>query len=210
MGKIKICGITNATDAQLASRLGADALGFNLYPESPRFVQAERVRAIVANLPPFVEPVALFVDENVGHIRRTCEFCGIRTVQLQGDEPPTIVSELRAFKILKAIRVASARDLLQLRRYDVDAVLLDACVPGKKGGTGAVFDWSLAKGVTCGSPIILAGGLTPDNVSEAIRKVAPFGVDVCSGVEAEPGRKDRRLLRQFVQQAQRAFADLLS
>ena len=207
MGKIKICGITNATDAQLASKLGADALGFNFFPESPRYVSRERARAIVASLPPLVTPVALFVNEKREVIKETCDFCGIRTVQLQGDEPPGMIGDLPAYKIIKAFRVHSERDLAQLRKYDADAFLLDAYVAGKWGGTGVSFDWELAQSVAASVLVLLAGGLTPENVAEAIRIVKPFGVDVCSGVEAEPGKKDRRLLRGFIQEARRAFAE---
>jgi phosphoribosylanthranilate isomerase len=207
MGKIKICGITNATDAQLASKLGADALGFNFCPESPRFVARERVRAIVASLPPFVTAVAVFVDAHPEFMSETCDFCGIRTVQLHGDEAPGIVGKLRAYKIIKAFQVRSERDTAQIRRYDVDAFLLDAYVAGKRGGTGTSFNWDLAKSVACVVPILLAGGLNPENVGQAIRTVKPYGVDVCSGVESEPGKKDRRLLRQFIEEARKAFLD---
>ena len=205
MGKIKICGITNATDAQLAAKLGADALGFNFYPESPRFVGRERVRAIVASLPPFVVPVAIFVDEAPEFIRETCDFCGIRTVQLHGEEAPAVLGKLRAYKIIKAFRIQSERDLIQLRKYDADAFLLDAYAPDKRGGTGMSFNWQLAKSAASALPVLLAGGLNPDNVAEAIQVVNPYGVDVCSGVELEPGKKDRRLLRQFIQKARRSF-----
>jgi len=204
MIKIKICGITNATDAQLAAKLGADALGFNFYPESPRFVQRERVRAIIASLPPFVVPVGIFVDEDPVIVRETCSFCGIRVVQLHGDEAPSVVGVLRMFKIIKAFRIRGERDLGQLRRYDVDAFLLDAYVSGLRGGTGSTFNWDLAKTVSGGVPIIVAGGLNPDNVGEAIKALNPYGVDVCGGVEAEPGKKDRVLLRRFIQEARQA------
>jgi len=210
MGKIKICGITNATDAQLATKLGADALGFNFYSGSPRFVSRERVRAIVASLPPFVVPVAIFVNEQPALIKETCDFCGIRTIQLHGDEAPAVIGQLRAYKVIKAVQVQSERDLIQLRKYDADAFLLDAYVPGKRGGTGFPFNWELAKSAASSLPILLAGGLNPVNVAEAIRVVNPYGVDVCTGVESEPGKKDRRLLRQFIREARNAFLNELS
>jgi len=183
MGKIKICGITNATDAQLAAKLGADALGFNFFAQSPRYVVRERARAIIASLPPFVVPVAIFVDEDPRLIKKTCDFCGIGTIQLHGDEAPGIIGMLREYKIIKAVQVRTQRDLVQLRRYDADAFLLDAYVPGTRGGTGVAFNWELAKSVSCTAPVILAGGLTWENVADAIRAVGPYGVDVCSGVE---------------------------
>jgi phosphoribosylanthranilate isomerase len=157
-----------------------------------------------------VEPVGVFVNEDVDFIRETCGFCGIRIVQLHGDEPPSIVGKLRAYKVIKAFRVRSERDLTQLRRYDVDAYLLDAYVPGKRGGTGATVNWELAKLAAELVPVLLAGGLTPENVAQAIHIVRPYAVDVCSGVESEPGKKDRLLLRKFIYESQRAFLEASS
>lgn len=205
MAKIKICGITNATDAQLAAKFGADALGFNFYAESPRYISPERARAIIASLPPFICPVGIFVDEPPETIQMVCESCGIYTVQLHGNEPPETVGKLRAFQVIKAIRVQSERDLNQLRRYDVDGFVLDTYMPNMKGGTGVKFNWELAKSVTHTYPVILAGGLTPENVQDAIRTVRPYGVDVCTGVESKPGKKDRERLKKFILLAREAF-----
>jgi phosphoribosylanthranilate isomerase len=203
MVKIKVCGITNATDAQLAAKLGVDALGFNFCPESPRFVSRERAKAIIALLPPFVTPVGIFVNEDRAAIRETCAMCGLQAVQLHGEEPPSLISGLRMYKIIKAFRVHSERDLAQIRRYDADAFLLDAYTPGKRGGTGKTFNWNLARPIASSVRVILAGGLTPVNVGHAIRAVQPYAVDVCGGVEGEPGKKDRQLLRAFIEEVQK-------
>ena len=200
MVRVKICGITNATDARLAVRYGAHALGFN-FSKGPRLVTEERAQAIVAALPPFVSRVGLFVDEDVATILRICRSCGLDTVQLHGAERPTIVPELRPFKVIKAFRIREPDDVKHLGRYNVDAYLLDAFVPGKMGGTGRTFDWAMAADAHRYGPIVLAGGLRPDNVAEAIRAVKPFAVDVCSGVEVQPGMKDKQKLVTFLHAA---------
>ncbi len=193
--RIKICGITNLDDARLAVELGADMLGFIFYAKSPRAVSpivvAQICRAVT------VEKVGVFVNETEVNIRRIAEECGLTALQFHGDEPPSFCRQF-PLKRIKAIRVRNETSLQQVAEYDVDALLLDTYTDNQRGGTGMTFDWSLAvKAKSLGKPIILSGGLTPDNVCDAIRIVQPFAVDVASGVEGEPGRKDPTKLRRF-------------
>jgi len=203
--RVKICGITNPDDARLAADAGADAIGL-VFAKSPRRVDPEDAPAILAALPPYVEPVALFVDEPASRIRSLCRMIGIRSVQLSGDEPPELAAALGEFCVIKSIHVAAAADLEVMTDYPAHAFLLDTKVAGLKGGSGKTFDWSLAKGAEW--PFILAGGLNPDNVAEAVRMVQPYAVDVSSGVEAEPGKKDPEKVRAFVRNARAASPGL--
>jgi phosphoribosylanthranilate isomerase len=193
MVRVKVCGITNLEDALLSAEAGADGLGFNFWPRSKRYIEPDAAASIIAELPPSVTPVGVFVDEEPASI-----------VQLHGDESPETASALAAqgFLVLKAFRVGKGFQPETLRRYEgVAGFLLDADVRGEKGGTGRTFDWSQAQAARLYGPILLAGGLTVANVNEAIRQAQPFGVDVCSGVEQAPGRKDHRRLREFVRLA---------
>lgn len=201
MVKVKICGITNPKDARSAARFGADALGFNFVPASKRFVPRERARAIIASLPPFVTPVGVFANEKAETVLEICEFCGIQTVQLHGEEPPSYLSRLTRLRRIKAIRMSAESDLRQLARYTCEAFLLDTFVPDLLGGTGKAFNWEWAREASQHGPIILAGGLTSENVGEAVRIAQPYAVDVASGVESEPGKKDRRLMAEFIMAA---------
>jgi phosphoribosylanthranilate isomerase len=206
MVKVKICGITNPKDARAAAHLGADALGFNFVKGSHRCVSKERARAIIASLPPFVTPVAVFADEELREVLAVCEFCGIQTVQLHGREPPRYLAELPHLRRIKAIRLRTESDLRTLSRYTCDAFLLDAYVPGEIGGTGQTFNWEWARQAGTQGPIILAGGLNPDNVVEAVEVARPYAVDVASGVESAPGEKNRKLMAQFISRAKSAAA----
>lgn len=200
MTRIKVDGITNWEDARAAVEAGADAIGF-IFAPSPRRVTPEQAREVILGLPPFVTTVGVFVDCHIRALWETVEASGVSVIQLHGAEPPEFLDELVPWRVIKAFRVREARDLKALPRYaKASALLLDAYVEGIAGGTGRTFDWSLAvraKGV--GKPIILAGGLTPDNVAEAVAAVQPYGVDVSSGVEAAPGRKDHDGIRRFIQ-----------
>jgi len=202
--RVKICGITRPEDAVAAAEAGADAIGL-VFAESPRRVNIEQARPILATLPPFVTPVALFVNETLERIRQTCDTLGIRTVQLHGDEPPDFARQLAGLCVIKAFRIGSEADLDALEGYPAACCLLDAKVAGKRGGTGATFDWSLAAKAARRARVILAGGLKPYNVAEAVRRVRPYGVDVSSGVEAAPGRKDPAKVRAFVDLARTAY-----
>ena len=196
--KIKICGITNAADAAAAVRAGADALGFIFYRGSPRYVEPERVAEIVAGLPPFVVPVGVFVNVAVDEVGEICEATGIQVAQLHGDEPPGYCSKLDR-PVIKAFRVRDESWKSDAGAYGVGAVLLDTFAEDRYGGTGLTFDWRLVED----SPhrVILSGGLNPQNVAEAVRRVRPYAVDTGSGVEREPGRKDHEKIRAFVEAA---------
>jgi len=201
--RIKICGMTSAEDALAAAALGADAVGFVFAP-SPRRIEPSEAREIVRALPPFVTTVAVFVDASAGEIAEAMEASGCRVVQLHGSEPPVLIEQLR-WPAIKALRVREARDVEAIPAYSAAAaILLDAYVEGRPGGTGATFEWALAaEARRFGRPIILAGGLNAENVAAAIAQVRPFGVDVSSGVEARPGKKDHDLMARFVEAVRR-------
>jgi phosphoribosylanthranilate isomerase len=195
--KVKICGITREEDARLAVRAGADALGFIFVKTSKRWIPPERAAAIITDLPSQVLPVGVFVNTPVEEIRRMMDITGIRLVQLHGDETPQEASDLGA-PVWKAFRVGPAFDVTTLAAYTVDGYLLDTMVDGMMGGTGKIFNWQIAVGAKQYGPVILSGGITPDNVQQAIREVSPYAIDVSSGVEASPGRKDpARISRLF-------------
>ena len=202
MVRVKICGNVTLKDTMAAVEAGADAVGFVFYARSPRVVGPKAVAAIVSHLPPFVTPVGLFVNEKPEVVRQIASDCGIRLVQLHGEESPQYCAELK-LPVLKGIRVRTREDVANLPAYRVDAILLDAYVEGMAGGTGTTFDWSLAVEAKAWGPIILAGGLTPDNVAEAISRVRPYGVDVSSGVESSPGVKDHAKVKAFVETVKR-------
>jgi phosphoribosylanthranilate isomerase len=198
MVKVKICGITRLEDALTAITAGADALGFVFYPASPRHVLPEQAADIIRNLPPFVQTVGLFVNEDVTTVTATADQCGLDVVQLHGEETPEYCSAIRR-RIIKAFRVKDITTLDVLERYQVSGCLLDAWSPAAPGGTGQTFNWEIAaEAVKRGHRIILAGGLTPENIAEGIHQVHPYGVDVSSGVEYAPGCKDTVKIRDFV------------
>ncbi|MBU4276894.1 MAG: phosphoribosylanthranilate isomerase [Proteobacteria bacterium] len=198
--RIKICGITSLDDALAACRLGADALGFVLAP-SPRQVSPEQARAIIAALPPLVSTVGVFVDAPLVEVSELRRFCGLDWVQLHGDEGEDQAAALGR-RVIKALRVSQERPP-NAAAYPGCALLLDTYHPQAAGGTGQSFDWSLAQGIARQRPIILAGGLTPDNVSRAIKQVQPFAVDVSSGVEKQKGVKDHERIASFIAQVRR-------
>lgn len=200
--KVKICGITNCDDALVAVRSGADALGFVFFKGSPRYIEPTAVREIIAYLPPFVTTVGVFVEEEEAQIQHVIETCGIDLVQFQGDESPERIRPFRG-RAIKAIRVTDRTSLVAMKEYSVRAYLLDSYREGVHGGTGTSFDWDVASEAKRYGLIILAGGLTPENVREAVRHVRPYGVDVSSGVEERTGRKDHEKLRRFIQEAKR-------
>ncbi|MBI4515576.1 MAG: phosphoribosylanthranilate isomerase [Deltaproteobacteria bacterium] len=202
MVKVKICGITNVADALHAAAAGAAAIGLNFYPPSPRCLDPEAARAIVAALPPQVCAVGVFVNEARARVAEIARAVGLRALQFHGDESP---ADCRGWplKVIKALRVRDAAALAAAAAYDVDFVLLDAYVEGQAGGTGRRFAWELSAGCDR-SRLILAGGLTPENVAAAVRLVRPLAVDVASGVETRPGVKDPELVRRFIANAQTA------
>ena len=205
MTRIKICGITNLDDGLEAIAAGVDALGFVFVPNTPRYITPSQAKSIIKQLPPFVTNVGLFVDSKLGEIEDTINHCKLDAVQLHGNEPPEICSHIRLqTKIIKSFHVKNESQVLKnkIDNYRVDAYLLDTFIKGKSGGTGQTFDWRIAEGL--GPRIILAGGLTPNNIRTAITQVQPYGVDVSSGIEKSPGKKDTGKIYAFVDQVRQA------
>jgi phosphoribosylanthranilate isomerase len=201
--RVKICGVTSLEDALAAARLGADAVGFNFWLRSRRFIAPKAAGTIVRQLPPGVAAFGVFVDPTHDEVLRAIEASGIDVVQLHGDESPALCVSL-PLPVVKAIRVADAHALAQLASYEVQAFLLDSASAGY-GGSGTAFDWGLAAAVARELPVLLAGGLTPENVAEAVRTVRPLGVDVASGVEQAPGVKDAARMELFIRRAREAL-----
>ncbi len=197
MIKVKICGITNKEDALYAVECGADALGFIFYEKSPRYIEPDDAKTIIAALPPFVTTVGVFVNKDFNDIRDITLLTGVTVVQLHGDESPSYCNLVEG-KLIKAIRVKNDSSIEGLKKYDVDTFLLDSFDKNSFGGSGLTFDWKLAEKAKQYGKIILAGGLTPDNVEEAVKKVAPYGVDVNSGVEKKPGIKNKNKVKEFI------------
>jgi len=203
--KIKICGITSTGDALMALAAGADALGFMFYALSPRYIAYDHAGAIIRRLPPFIAKVGVFVNATEAAVRRAVAECGVDWLQFHGDETPEFCRRFAPLKVIKAFRIQNADSLAALPAYATDAWLLDSYVPDVRGGTGAQFNWDLALAAKAhGVPIILAGGLGPDNVAEAVQRVQPYGLDVSSGVESWPGKKDPVKVREFIARAHAA------
>jgi phosphoribosylanthranilate isomerase len=205
MVRIKVCGITRLDDALLAVELGADALGFNLVPGSPRRVRPEQARDLCAALPPFVVKVGVFADELPRVMEATALLAGLNCLQLHGDEPPDSCAAI-ALPWYKVFRVRPEFRPEDVTRYRAGTFLLDTFAPGRRGGTGATFDWGIARLASAHGRVILAGGLDASNVEEAIAVARPYAVDVNSGVESAPGRKDRTRLAEFMRRARAAGA----
>lgn len=196
--KVKICGITNTADAQVAVEAGADALGYIFYEKSPRFVALNAAAEISKQLPPFIMRVGVFVNAPEDFVLRAIAECGLTMLQFHGDETPDFCSQFGLMS-MKAFRMHGPETLSELPKYPTDAFLLDAFSSTTLGGSGEKFNWDLAvEAHKFGKPIFLAGGLTPGNVADAIRKVRPFGVDVSSGVESAPGKKDHAKVKAFI------------
>jgi len=208
MVKVKICGITNPEDALEAVRLGADALGF-IFAPSPRQINPELAQDIISELPPFVQTVGVFVNEELNTIRNKVTYCGLDMVQLHGDESPEFCGELMP-RTIKSFRIKDASSLSQIGEYKgrVKALLLDTYQKGQKGGTGKTFDWDLAvEAGKFGMPIILSGGLGPSNIETAISKVKPYAVDMSSSIEARPGKKDHALMKELMEKINKIRAN---
>jgi len=203
--RVKICGLTNAADAHRAIGFGADALGFVFHEDSPRRVSVAMAREIISGLPPFVTTVGVFAGAPIDTVRQVKRDAGIDLVQLHGDESPETVSALgpNAIKVIRVRGLESLEAVARYAPYAPRAFLLDTHSDAAFGGTGLKFDWDLAAWVE-DVPVILAGGLTPDNVAEAVEVVRPYAVDVSTGVEAEPGRKDPAKLKAFIRNAKAA------
>jgi phosphoribosylanthranilate isomerase len=209
--RVKICGVTTSEDARLATGLGADAVGLNFYSQSPRFVSAERAAMLVRELPPFVGAVGVFVGATNSEMRELGNRLGLHAVQFLADVDR--IADLAPLRRIAAFRVKDRSSLDEINRYLAKcraadtmpaAVLVDAHVEGQFGGTGRTAPWDILKDYRPGVPLILAGGLTPENVAEAIQAVRPYAVDVASGVESSPGRKDAEKVRRFIENARAA------
>jgi phosphoribosylanthranilate isomerase len=198
---VKVCGITSYEDAAMALDLGTDALGFNFYPSSPRFIDPVAARAIIRRLPPFATAVGVFVNvADPAEVDGSGRTAGLQVLQLHGDESADYCSRLGAWPLIKAVRIDKGVNLENLLHFPAQAILLDSKDDRVYGGTGKPFDWTLARTSTEGLRIILAGGMNPANVGEAIRSVRPYAVDVCSGVESHPGKKDAAKLNAFMRE----------
>jgi phosphoribosylanthranilate isomerase len=202
MVRVKICGVTALGDARFAVEAGAFAIGFNFHPPSPRYIEPEAAGRIAAALPPEVWRVGVFVDRERAEIERIAATAGLSAIQLHGAEPPGLCLDW-AIPVIKAGRVRERTDVERLAAYPVELLLVDAYVEGVHGGTGVRFDWRLLEGVDR-KRLVLAGGLTLENVAEAVRTVRPFAVDVASGVEVSPGVKDPEKVKRFIHHAQTA------
>jgi phosphoribosylanthranilate isomerase len=203
--KVKICGITSLEDASCAADAGADALGFIFFEASPRFISLEAAARIVQKLPPHIVRVGVFVDAPEDLVLRVIAGCGLNLLQFHGNESPEYCGQFGLMS-MKAFRIKDAASLKALTDYSTDAWLLDSYVADKPGGTGEKFNWELARQAgQFGRPVFLAGGLTPENVADAIRQAQPYAVDVSSGVEISPGKKDHEKVRAFIRAAKTAL-----
>lgn len=203
--RVKICGLTSLDDSLRAIDAGADALGFNFYPKSPRSLTLAKAAKIIAKLPPLVATVAVWVDPSEGQVREALGACRWSALQFSGDEPDDLVLSFPRDLVIRAARLKDKRDLKTVGLMPPCAAwLVDAAVPGQFGGTGKAARWDLAASLAKQRTVILAGGLKPGNVAEAVRKVRPYGVDTASGVEKSPGRKDAAKMRAFVREAKQA------
>jgi phosphoribosylanthranilate isomerase len=194
--KVKICGITNYEDAMAAADMGADMLGFNFYPKSPRYIKPDEAAKIINRLPAFVDIVGLFVNDPFERIEQIIEECQLDWVQLHGDESPKFCDQFQSFNVrtMKAIRVKNEKDIKRAEEYFTDAILLDAFDPKKYGATGLSFDWNIIGNIT--KRVFLAGGINAENVRKAV-ELGIYGIDVCSAIESKPSKKDHAKMREL-------------
>lgn len=199
--KVKICGITNLEDARAALDIGADILGFNFYPQSPRYITPEDAAKIIGALPAFIDVAGVFVNATVDEINETISTCYLDWIQLHGDETPEFCESFLTLnvKTMKALRVRDHSDIDKAEEFYTDAILLDAFDPARYGGTGITFDWNIVGHI--GKRVFLAGGINPDNAVKAI-ELGVYGIDICSGVESEPGKKDHEKMKQLFENIQ--------
>ena len=211
---VKFCGITSQEDAEKAIQSGADALGFVFFEDSPRYIKPEKASIIIKSIPPFISTVGVFVNEDIRSIEGCVEECGLNAVQLHGDENVKHCTsfknlKLKGVKLIKAIRLKDKESLLSIEECPADAFLLDTYRSDVYGGTGKGFDHMLAVlAKEYGRRIIIAGGLTPDNVYDIIKEIKPYGVDVSTGIESSPGKKNPELMEEFISEVRRAEKDL--
>jgi phosphoribosylanthranilate isomerase len=199
MVEVKICGITNINDAYVAIKYGADALGFIFYPKSQRYVAPERAKEIIEKLPYDIIRVGVFVNHEIQEVKEIAKFCGLNLIQLHGDESPEYCAQFPISFLIKAVSPRIKEDIRKLRNYPVRAILVDGREQGNYGGTGKNSDWKLAIKIKETHPLILAGGLNKENIREAIEMVRPQAVDINSGVEISPGKKDPDKIREVIE-----------
>jgi phosphoribosylanthranilate isomerase len=199
--KVKICGITNYKDAAAAIDMGADLLGFNFYPKSPRYIPVDKAAEIINKLPAFTDMAGVFVNASFEQIQGAIESCQLNWVQLHGDESPQFCQSFLSVnvKTMKALRVKDQNDIQQAEKFFTDAILLDAFDPGKYGGTGVAFDWNMIGHI--GKRVFLSGGINPYNAAKAI-ELGVYGIDVCSGIESQPGKKDHKKMKKLFENIQ--------
>src|SRR5215217_3817601 len=199
MTVVKICGITNLDDALAAVAVGADALGFNFYKPSPRYITPQQAREIIEQLPESLLTVGVFVNEESEDVRKIAKEAGLRALQLHGDESAEYCRELAGFYVIKTFAVSDSFDIQATHEYKVEALMLDTKHNNLRGGTGRVFDWSVALHAALTIPkLFLAGGLSPENVKNAVEIVRPYAVDACSALEDSPGKKNHERVRVFI------------
>ncbi len=205
MVRVKICGITNLEDAEAALKAGCDALGFVFYKKSPRYITPQKARAIIKGLPKSAIKIGVFVNASGDAIKRIAKFCSLDILQFHGSESQEFCRKFGGYKIIKAFRVKERIDLGRALKYKTFAYLFDTFVKSSAGGTGKRFDWKLASSLgNIRQEIFLSGGLNDKNVKEAIRLVQPAWVDVCSSIEARPGKKDHKKIKKFIKIAKSA------
>lgn len=204
MTKIKICGITNVEDALMAAELGSDAVGFIFYSKSKRFVDKETAKMIVDSLPPFIAKVGVFVDEDEETVNDVQSYCGLTALQFHGSESAEYCAKFR--NVIKAIRVKDLSDIKLAKKFEqsVSAILFDTFRDNMNGGTGETFDWKMVSTLRLKKPLILSGGISAENVMDAMEVVKPYAVDSASGTEARPGKKDRRKMKMLIDIVKRA------
>lgn len=208
MTKIKVCGIKSKADAWMCLEIGVDALGFVFVNESPRKIEPQEAQKIINDLPPFVISVGVFTNRVKDEVEEIANLCKLDILQFHGDESPEYCASFNR-KVIKAFRIRSSDDINRLVEYKVPAYLLDSYEEERLGGTGRTFEWSLAAEATKYGHIVLAGGLTPENVNRAISIVRPYAVDISSGIEDTPGKKNKVKLAEFIRQVQNADSDII-
>lgn len=202
MLKVKICGITNLEDAQAAVGYGCDAIGFLFYKKSPRYIAPEKAKDIIDKLPKSVIKIGVFVNAKAETIKHISRMCGIKMLQFHGNESPEFCAKFKGYKIIKTCRVKDKLDIKNISKYHPFAFLFDTYIASKMGGTGKTFDWGLIKHMRrIKHPVFLSGGLTERNVKKAVEIAVPDWVDVCSGIEEKPGKKDANKIKKFIEAA---------
>ncbi len=200
--RVKVCGITNLSDAKVAVAAGVDALGFIFYSKSKRYIAPQKAKEIIVQLPKSVKKVGVFVNSDKKRVRNIFRLCKLDVLQFHGDESTKYCKDFKNYAVIKAIRIKNRRSLECIENYKVSSFILDTFDKSRFGGTGKIFKWDLVKEIKCfNRPIILSGGLTANNIKAAIRQIKPYAVDASSGLEISPGRKDHKLIEKFVRAA---------